>query len=246
MQSIVDKNNEGVGHIQNGRYSDAKKAFKTALVRLTVLYQKHQEDELADNSSIRIETITLPESTDPASCEHSFYLYRDAYLAHIAPSTTSEEQPPTLQEIGCCMTVLITFNLCLALQYKLDTENKRDSKKLLGLYKRAWESLQITAKVIPKRQTYLDTIAIAILNNTGIIYYHAFSNHSKARFCFESIKNILLCKDDKNTAIGELMPEVRNGLMMNIFLFAFQDVSDNGQKYMTRQSKILPFTRYIL
>eukprot|EP00546_Thalassionema_frauenfeldii_P017528 CAMPEP_0178896426 /NCGR_PEP_ID=MMETSP0786-20121207/1165_1 /TAXON_ID=186022 /ORGANISM="Thalassionema frauenfeldii, Strain CCMP 1798" /LENGTH=215 /DNA_ID=CAMNT_0020566825 /DNA_START=1 /DNA_END=645 /DNA_ORIENTATION=+ len=215
MRSIVDKNNEGVGHIQNGRYSDAKKAFKTALLHLTVLHQKHQGDEFADNSTIRIETITLPESADPAACEHSFYLYRDAYLAHIAQSTTSEEQPSTLREIGCCMTVLITFNLSLALQYKLDTENLRDLKKLLRLYKGAWEALQITAKVIPERQTYRDTIAIAILNNTGITYYYAFSNHSKARLCFESMKNILLIKDDENTTIGELMPEVRNGLMMN-------------------------------
>lgn len=252
MQSIVDKNNEGVRHIRDGCYSDAKKAFKTALLYLTVFHQQHQGEDFSPGFAIRIETTTLPESTNPASSTHSFYVYQDAYLAYVETSATSKEKP-TQDENSCCMAVLITFNLSLALHYKLDTANGGEllvlcRKKLLRFYKKAWEALQISTLVIPGHRTYRDTIALAILNNTGIIYYYSFWNSRKARFCFESLKNMLSCEKDENNIITALMPKVRNGLMMNIFLLVTQDFpdSDMGQKNMRCQSKRVSFAGYIV
>lgn len=243
MQHVVANNNDGVNHIRSGRYKEAKKAFKIALSHLVVLLDEQPSEDSQRMSPLRVETRSLPQSLDPSSCSNTFYLYRDAYVAYVDPTLTSG-QTVGWDQNAHCMTVLITFNLSLALHYQADIDDGEMSlthryKKVLSLYKKTLKALQLATIVTSWHQAYQDTITLAILNNTGMIYFHVFSNYRKAKHYLESLKNIL--SFDRCDSVAEMIPDAFNGLMMNVFVWEEQFGNSEYFSYSNPRSLVCSY-----
>lgn len=243
MQNVVANNNDGVNHIRSGRYKEAKKAFKIALSYLIVLLDKQPREDSQQMSPLRVETRSLPQSPDPSSCSNTFYLYRDAYVAYVDPPLTSGQKVSWAQNAHC-MTVLITFNLSLTLHYQADIDDEEmllthRYKKVLSLYKKTLKAMQLASIVTPWHQPYRDTIMLAILNNSGMIYFYAFSNYRKAKHCLESLKNML--SFDHCDSVAEMMPDAFNGLMMNVFVWEEQFENSEYFSYSNPRSLVCSY-----
>mmetsp|Transcript_32694 Transcript_32694/g.48419 ORF Transcript_32694/g.48419 Transcript_32694/m.48419 type:complete len:263 (+) Transcript_32694:220-1008(+) len=233
-KAIIDKNNEGVEHIINGRYIEAKRAFKTSLVFLALIHhqQKKREEEylqgedeefdgadqfFSSQQRIIIESRAIPDSPDPTSYSHTLYMYRHALSARLS---AEEEQGIVSKDVCSCLIALVSFNVSVCAHCKSDRDNNHQScatsnMRVLKSYRKAWEALQIDVGVAGGRhKSYRDTIVIAVLNNMGALF-HQLSNFRKSRYCFRSLKNIL--SSDSITVKIELAPEIRDGMMMNCY-----------------------------
>jgi len=220
MEHIGNKNNIGVDHICNGRWEEARKAFKSALIYLISFHQQQQQDgrQSRCNFLIHIENQCIPDSPDPTSPSNNFYMYRNVMRTCLRSNSKSKHN--MMEQNKNCLAVLITFNLCLTLHYKFDRElhdgpilpNNDQQNKLLLLYKNVWKELLIDTRKLPRHQAYRDTISFVVLNNMGGIY-HQQDKKQKARKCFQTLKNLISCAHCRTIA-----PDVRNGIMTNISL----------------------------
>lgn len=225
MEHILNKNNIGIEHICNGRCEQARKAFKEALVTLHTYHQQQKAGQsFRCNVPIHIENQRIPDSPDRSSPSNNIYMYRNVMLARLR-STSKTEHDTTEQNINY-LAVLITFNLCLTLHYKLDREfnssrssNVIQQNKLLLLYKKVWKELLIDTRKTPRHKPYRDTLSFALLNNMGGIF-HQQANKEKVWNCFKSLKN-LISRANSCTIAADL----RNGVMSNILLV--EDASEN-------------------
>mmetsp|Transcript_7207 Transcript_7207/g.10538 ORF Transcript_7207/g.10538 Transcript_7207/m.10538 type:complete len:295 (-) Transcript_7207:201-1085(-) len=221
VRQILDKNNEGVQHIINGRFALAKKAFRFILFYLQesnesneqqrdLENQKNLEDK---NTLLIIETHRIPHAPNHFLTSDIHYIYRDALLVFINPKSVSKQDFD--EQNSASLTALVTFNLSLLYHHRADQDKSKSNKaKLLGFYRTAWEALRIDSWMTSQRQTYHDTVALGILNNMGAIF-HEIAKYQKARYCFNALKIIFL----SNTSDGvlTLTPEARDGMMMNVF-----------------------------
>eukprot|EP00546_Thalassionema_frauenfeldii_P019199 CAMPEP_0178899550 /NCGR_PEP_ID=MMETSP0786-20121207/2965_1 /TAXON_ID=186022 /ORGANISM="Thalassionema frauenfeldii, Strain CCMP 1798" /LENGTH=250 /DNA_ID=CAMNT_0020570425 /DNA_START=13 /DNA_END=765 /DNA_ORIENTATION=- len=231
VKSILDKNNEGVDHICNGRFNDAKKAFKTTLLYLTIFHERLREDEQQQQRDqcpeeekncdpadfpIIIETRPIPESPDPTSPSHSLYMYRNVLMAHMDP--TAKLQVTMTEENSACVTALVMFNLSITFHYKSDLndyDSVANQLKVLRFYKKAWEALRIDASVTSEHHSYRDTVVLGILNNMGALF-HELSKYKKAWYCFKSLKNVL---SSESPSVKAVPPEIQDGMLMNVLFF---------------------------
>lgn len=240
VKTILDKNNEGVDLIGNGRYCDAKKSLKSALVYLALYHQQQkrqeekdsdedffeenddfccndEEDALISEQGLAIEPYALPDSLDPTSYSHTLFMYRNAMKARL----NREEQRLT-KEVASCLVAVVTYNISICAHCKADSDNdnnqstpRTSNMRVLKSYRRAWEALQMDAGVTEgMRKSYRDTMVLAILNNMGALF-HQLSNFKKSKYCFRSLKNII--NSDSITVKTELPHEIREGMMMNVY-----------------------------
>mmetsp|Transcript_765 Transcript_765/g.1183 ORF Transcript_765/g.1183 Transcript_765/m.1183 type:complete len:253 (-) Transcript_765:228-986(-) len=236
VKVILDKNNEGVEHICNGRYTEAKKAFKMTLVYLTIFHERlrareqqqfleqqqcpDEEVKSCETTSldfpIIIETRPIPDSTDPTSLSHTLYMYRNVLFAHMDP--TAKLQVLMTERNSACITALVTFNLSVVFHYKSDLDDYdsvSNQLKVLRFYKKAWEALRIDASVTLEHHSYRDIVVLGILNNMGALF-HELSKYKKAWYCFKSLKNVLSSDSESVKAVP---PEIRDGMLMNVLFF---------------------------
>lgn len=218
MEQILNKNNTGVEHACNGRYNEARKSLKEALVELSALHE-HQK---ADESNITINNQSLLPSPiyvdnrcipEPLSSTN-LYTYRNlmttAYLEQI------KKEHYQTNETEDFVAVLITFNLSLTLQYILDKDFEFGSRKwneelknIIRLYKNVLKLLKLDAN--SSRRPYHDIISLAVMNNMGIIFYQ-LAMYDKARGFVKPLKQTL------RSCAGSyaLQSELRDGIMRNI------------------------------
>lgn len=233
MDYILNKNNIGVDHICNGRYDEARKAFKAALMDLTAMEgQKDVRDETCGNIrnnsvAVFIEHRRIPDLASTAKSS-TLYMYRRAICTR-HESEGKENAEITTKTTESSLAMLITFNLTLTLQYKVNKEFEYGSNswneeqgKFLLLYKKVLKLLKIdTNKKTPQSlASYRDTVSLAVVNNMGGIFYQ-LALYQKAWGCFKSLNNTFKSQhgDVNNDNFATVVPsDVRDRIMVNIFL----------------------------
>lgn len=225
LQPILEKNNVGVHHLLNGRHKKAKTAFKSALVHLGILIQKQQSSEdFGSASSIfpfAIQaTNSIPESTNPHSPSHTFYMFRHAL---IVTATSSEAVIADIKwmedsNIGF-WTAVLTFNLSLAYHIERDYEcdkSKANCDKILKFYKKTLIAVQqMRNPRQPRSQPveYRTTIAMGVFMNMGAILFEE-GKLEKVEHCLDMI---LKKKQPEQEAFLETY-HLRDRLLTNLFL----------------------------
>eukprot|EP00547_Thalassionema_nitzschioides_P002981 CAMPEP_0194202934 /NCGR_PEP_ID=MMETSP0156-20130528/2840_1 /TAXON_ID=33649 /ORGANISM="Thalassionema nitzschioides, Strain L26-B" /LENGTH=267 /DNA_ID=CAMNT_0038928565 /DNA_START=147 /DNA_END=950 /DNA_ORIENTATION=+ len=211
MQQIFDKNNAAVEHLCHGRYKEARKAFKAALL-LHGLVVEQQASKINDNiknaANIQLETCPIPESTNATSPSLSFYMYRHAFL--ISTSEDDSSGFAVTETSSACLTAVLTFNLSLAYHIECDFECYASNPvRVLEFYKRTLKAIQMDSlnKKRPLREScYRATIAMGAFMNMGAIFYEE-GKLEKVENCFGMIL--------KNK---ELEVSIRDNVLTNLFL----------------------------
>eukprot|EP00547_Thalassionema_nitzschioides_P004248 CAMPEP_0194222498 /NCGR_PEP_ID=MMETSP0156-20130528/33096_1 /TAXON_ID=33649 /ORGANISM="Thalassionema nitzschioides, Strain L26-B" /LENGTH=208 /DNA_ID=CAMNT_0038953303 /DNA_START=11 /DNA_END=634 /DNA_ORIENTATION=+ len=186
VEGILEENNMGIEHLSSGRYMTAKKAFRSAILKLREFYQQQQRNkDYAIFYSLIIEPKSIPRSPKMKAQSKTHYIYRNALLASI------DKNPPREQDrtnhFCTDLTAILIFNLCLVYHCSTEQyERKLEKTKVLRMYKKAWDSLK-------KDSLHHDTIALGILNNMGALF-HDLAKYQQAQHCFKALKSAVSSK----------------------------------------------------
>mmetsp|Transcript_8282 Transcript_8282/g.12747 ORF Transcript_8282/g.12747 Transcript_8282/m.12747 type:complete len:228 (-) Transcript_8282:193-876(-) len=212
IEEILDRNNEGIEHISEGRSSAAKGAFRSAIEKLQAFYreQKHSKDT-SQSRFIIVEPREISPSLKKDSQSKTHYIYQNALLALIDRSTP-EEQGSKHQDCAG-LTAILVFNLSIVYHCSIEHSESRSAyEKIIRLYKKAWDALQKDSCKRTKDRPYHDTIALGILNNMGALF-HDVAKYRQAQHCFKALKSIV---SSKSAGVLALNPDVRNGIILNV------------------------------
>jgi len=226
LQPILEKNNAGVLHLLHGRHKKAKTAFKSALVHLGILIQKHQSSESLGSASSLFPfavqaTSSIPESTNPHSPSHTFYMFRHALIVTATSSEAVIDEITWMDDthIGF-WTAVLTYNLSLAYHIQRDYEcdkSEANCDKILKFYQKTLIAVQQISNQRQPRSLlseYRTTITMSVFMNMGAILFDDEGKLEKAKHCLDMM---LKKKQPEQEAFLETY-HLRDRLLTNLFL----------------------------
>jgi len=140
ITDILDQNNNGVQYICSGRYKEAKKSFKAALLLLTI-FQQHQQDNDAStmitSSYMPISFVpkSIPESDSSNGSDDKLYMYRNVLLAYYQNNddNTSKNKKNDFildAKTSAYLTATVTFNLSITFHINLlNTKQQQQGRR---------------------------------------------------------------------------------------------------------------------
>mmetsp|Transcript_20492 Transcript_20492/g.30805 ORF Transcript_20492/g.30805 Transcript_20492/m.30805 type:complete len:216 (+) Transcript_20492:110-757(+) len=200
VDKTLKKNNEGVEYIISGRYRDAKRELRTAIINLQEFYQNGclSADSFRVPSFI-IETRNIPHSR----ISSDRFIFGNVLLTSIDPNASSRNRQQGIHDL----TAILVFNLSIVYHCSaIYNASVQHLERVVRLYRKVLVALQ-------QDTVYFHTIALSVFNNMGVIY-HDLRKYAQARICFRAVKKMTSSKIINRTLV--LQPEACAGITSNL------------------------------
>lgn len=189
-----------------GCYHDAIRLFRSDLKEMLSSIYVDSCDDGVDGGSLVAQIETIPCQLNESIClDHSLStifakaaVVRKSFL-HCADDA-SKLCPATRKHSA----VAYVFNIALAyhlLAYKSESAQEKTIRKAVRMYEIA---LAVIKKIVP-RDSGMNVIELAILNNLGHIFSSYFFDIQKVRACFSAMEKILQSQIDSDEAMEDIL-----------------------------------------